>query len=449
MRSEGVLAGKRSVAAAILAGIFVLVAMLVTTAIYFYAVAAGAYIDPNSVEKGEGIHYIRYEGEGFPQTNPDNEEAHIFLVGGTDEDGYRTDAMLLVYFNPSEKELNILQIPRDLFVDTGYASRKANALYAYGKGPLMKSVLSETFGIPIENYVVINLACFKTVVDKLGGVTMDVPFDMDYEDPAQGLSIHLKQGVQTLSGEQAEGFVRFRYGYVDMDLGRMRAQQMFLSAFAKTALDAKNITKIPGIITAVFQNMKTDFTVNDMLARAAEALTLSLEDVRIFSLPGESWYYKGESGLTAYHDETMYIINNYFNPYDELITDETLMELGRNSTGTWNLDGSTLVEIDENHPKFNLNPKWDWEEYLAGQLGTNTTPEPEPEADPEPEPEPEANPEPEADPEPEPEPEADPEPEPEPEANPEPEADPEPEPEPEANPEPDDDTPPAPLPDGY
>ena len=103
MKSEGVLAGKRSVAAAILAGIFVLAAMLVTTAIYFYAVAAGAYIDPNSVEKGEGIHYIRYEGEGFPQTNPDNEEAHIFLVGGTDEDGYRTDAMLLVYFNPSLK----------------------------------------------------------------------------------------------------------------------------------------------------------------------------------------------------------------------------------------------------------------------------------------------------------------------------------------------------------
>ena len=153
--------------------------------------------------------------------------------------------------------------------------------------------------------------------------------------------------------------------------------------------------------------------VNDMLARAAEALTLSLEDVRIFSLPGESWYYKGESGLTAYHDETMYIINNYFNPYDELITDETLMELGRNSTGTWNLDGSTLVEIDENHPKFNLNPKWDWEEYLAGQLGTNTTPEPEPE--------PEANPEPEADPEPEPAPEPEPEREPEPEPEPAPE----------------------------
>ena len=415
MKSDGVLTAKRSAAAAVVAGVFVLVALVVTTAIYFYAVAAGAYIDPDSGEHGDGIHYIRYEGGSTAGQTPADEEAHIFLVGGTDEDGYRTDAMLLVYFNPSQKELNILQIPRDLFVDTGYASRKANALYAYGKGPLMKSVLSETFGIPIENYVVINLSCFKTVVDKLGGVTMDVPFDMDYEDPAQGLSIHLKQGVQTLNGEQAEGFVRFRYGYVDMDLGRMRAQQMFLSAFAKTALDAKNITKIPGIITAVFQNMKTDFTVNDMLARAAEALTLSLEDVRIFSLPGESWYYKGESGLTAYHDETMYIINNYFNPYDELITDETLMELGRNSTGTWNLDGSTLVEIDENHPKFNLNPKWDWEEYLAGQLGTNTTPEPEPE----------------------------------PEANPEPEADPEPEPEPEANPEPDDDTPPAPLPDGY
>lgn len=381
MKSNGALTGKRPVAAVILAGLFVLVAMLVTTGMYFYSVAAGAYIDPDQGDRGTGIHYIRYEGGTTPEGAARNEDAHIFLVGGTDEEGYRTDAMLLVYFNPAEKQLNILQIPRDLFVDTGYASRKANALYAYGKGALMKSVLTETFGIPIDNYVVINLACFKTVVDKLGGVKVDVPVDMDYEDPAQGLIIHLKKGEQTLTGAQAEGFVRFRYGYTDMDIGRMRAQQIFLSAFAKTALDSKNIAKIPGIITAVFQNMKTDFTVNDMLARASEALTLSLSDVRIFSFPGESWYYKGESGLTAYHDEVMYIINNYFSPYDELITGETLMELGRKEDGEWNLDGKTLVEIDENHPKFYVNPKWNWQDYLAKQLGTAT----QQPADPEPE----------------------------------------------------------------
>ena len=61
MKSDGVLTAKRSAAAAVVAGVFVLVALVVTTAIYFYAVAAGAYIDPDSGEHGDGIHYIRYE----------------------------------------------------------------------------------------------------------------------------------------------------------------------------------------------------------------------------------------------------------------------------------------------------------------------------------------------------------------------------------------------------
>ena len=73
---------------------------------------------------------------------------------------------------PSQKELNILQIPRDLFVDTGYASRKANALYAYGKGPLMKSVLSETFGIPIDYYILVDPKGFVALVDELEGVDL-------------------------------------------------------------------------------------------------------------------------------------------------------------------------------------------------------------------------------------------------------------------------------------
>ena len=79
MKSDGVLTAKRSAAAAVVAGVFVLVALVVTTAIYFYAVAAGAYIDPDSGEHGDGIHYIRYEGGSTAGQTPADEEAQMCI----------------------------------------------------------------------------------------------------------------------------------------------------------------------------------------------------------------------------------------------------------------------------------------------------------------------------------------------------------------------------------
>ncbi len=340
-----------------------------------YRSAAGAY-DPGTTVPADSGAPGKKARERAVQADPSmvrREGTYCFVVGATDNEGYRTDTMMLVFFEPAKQVLNILQIPRDLLIETGHASNKANALYAYGKGALMKSALSSAFGIPIDDYVVINLTCFRTVVDKLGGVELDVPFDMDYEDPDQDLYIHLKQGLQTLDGKEAEGFVRYRYGYVDMDFGRMNAQKMFLAAMAKTVTKPAGITKVPGLIDTVFKNMKADLTASQMLSYATKALKIPLENIRIFSLPSESWYYDGESGLTAYRTETMYIINNYFSPYDGLIENATLVEYGRKYNTEFNLDGNTLVEIDENRPTFYLNPKWDWQEFLAHQQGTAVT----------------------------------------------------------------------------
>lgn len=339
-----------------------------------YRSAAGAY-DPGESTPASAGALGKKARERAVQADPSmvrREGTYCFVVGATDNEGYRTDTMMLVFFEPAKQVLNILQIPRDLIIETGHDSNKANALYAYGKGALMKSALSSAFGIPIDDYVVINLTCFRTVVDKLGGVELNVPFDMDYEDPDQDLYIHLKQGLQTLDGKEAEGFVRYRYGYVDMDYGRMNAQKMFLAALAKTVTKPLNAVKVPGLIDTVFKNMKTDLTASEMLSYATKALKIPLENIRIFSMPSESWYYDGESGLTAYRTETMYIINNYFSPYDEMIENATLVEYGRKYETEFNLDGNTLVEIDENRPKFNLNPKWDWQEYLRKQQGGGT-----------------------------------------------------------------------------
>lgn len=354
--------------------LLVILACAMSMGLFLYTMAKGAVVPvgvvPEDPGTGEGRQVFEYTSN---RTRKEN--VHTFLLGGTDKDGYRTDAMLLVYFAPDEGVLNIMQIPRDLFVETGGDSRKANALYAYGRGPLMVSVMSETLGIEIDHYIVINLSCFRQLVDQLGGVTVNVPVNMDYEDPYQDLSIHLTKGEHTLNGKQAEGFVRFRYGYADMDIGRMKAQQIFISAMAKTVLEPSNALKIPGLISTVFDNMRTDVTVNSMLAYATQALKLSMEDVRLFTMPSESWYDKGESGLTAYRAETLYMISNYFNPYvgNDILVEGTLQELGRTGDADINLHGRTLVEIDENHPKFYVNPSWDWQSYLSAQQGEQQT----------------------------------------------------------------------------
>ena len=75
--------------------------------------------------------------------------------------------------------------------------------------------------------VSVDLQGFVALVDAIGGVTFDVPINMNYEDPYQNLYIHISKGVQTLSGADALKVVRFREGYATQDIGRMETQQNF------------------------------------------------------------------------------------------------------------------------------------------------------------------------------------------------------------------------------
>ena len=68
-------------------------------------------------------------------------------------------------------------------------------------------------------------------MDRIGGVDMYVAYDMYYSDPEQNLYINIKQGQQTLMGKDAEGFVRYRSGYIMADIARGDAQKMFISPF--------------------------------------------------------------------------------------------------------------------------------------------------------------------------------------------------------------------------
>ena len=157
------------------------------------------------------------------------------LVMGTDRQASLCDVMMLVSIDKAENTVVAVQIPRDTYA--GYTSgnyKKLNGAYnSLGGAEQTAAWLADAFGIRIDHYVCVCLDTVRRAVDAIGGVDVDIPCDMVYSDPEQGLYIKLDAGKTHLDGEGAEQFLRFRYSYVDGDVARLDAHKIFLSALYK------------------------------------------------------------------------------------------------------------------------------------------------------------------------------------------------------------------------
>ena len=136
----------------------------------------------------------------------------------------------------------------------------------------MADVIDEKFGVKADDYVSININGFRKLVDHLDGVDIYVPYNMDYDDPLQDLSIHIPKGMQRLYGADAEGFVRFRQGYREDgtmfdigDTGRKKNQLYFLQQLIKQKGTIENIGKIPGLIDILGKNVQHSIGLGDIL----------------------------------------------------------------------------------------------------------------------------------------------------------------------------------------
>lgn len=246
----------------------------------------------------------------------DGEAVKNFVVAGVDEDGYRTDLILFCQFQPAEKKVNILQVPRDTKVENNRNDKKINSAY-YSGIDVMENELYQVTGLKAENSVIVSFDAFKALVDAVGGVEIDVPIRMEYSDPAQDLYIDLQPGVQVLDGEHAEMYMRFRKdnnggGYPDGDVGRLNAHQEFYTAVADKLLSPASIFRAPKIYKAVKENVETDFTNSEIIGLMWKMIGMNTEDVQIFSLPGEGKYIGGVSYFVADQEATQELVSANF-----------------------------------------------------------------------------------------------------------------------------------------
>lgn len=149
----------------------------------------------------------------------------------------RSDVLMLFSFNPKTNETAVVSIPRDTLVYLeGVGYERINASHVFGGVEMTISAVEELLSTQIHYYAKINFQGFKTLIDSIGGVPIDVEIDMFYEDlyDVPPLKIDLKAGKQTLNGEEAVQYVRYRNE--TGDIGRVERQQKFMAALIKQLL---------------------------------------------------------------------------------------------------------------------------------------------------------------------------------------------------------------------
>ncbi|SCL89844.1 LCP family protein [Sporanaerobacter sp. PP17-6a] len=203
------------------------------------------------------------------------------------ETGNRTDTMMLCKFNFKTGETNILSIPRDTRVRIRGRKNeyKINAAYSYGGPYLAVDTVKDFLNIDLKYYVTVDYLAVKEIVDAIGGIKIDVPQDMKHND-IPSLRINIKKGFQTLDGDKAIEFLRYR-GYKEADIGRIKAQQMFIKEFIKQVLKPKNIIKLPKMINAYFDYIDTNIPLNSMVKAVTNANKLNMENVKTETIPGD------------------------------------------------------------------------------------------------------------------------------------------------------------------
>ena len=247
------------------------------------------------------------------------------LIVGTDDDGIRTDTIMIGRMNTKDHTVALMSIPRDTLIEANYQVPKINAVYANAGGgekgmESLKNRLASLLGFEVNGYVLVDLEAFVHLVDLVGGVEFDVPQRMYYNDPSQDLYIDLEKGWQTLNGQQAMGLVRFRKDYASQDIMRTQVQRDFLKALAKKCLSVTNLAKVGEMADLFAEYVLTDLSVGNLAYFGQELLKCDFENMFSYTLEGEGVYLDGISYWAIYLNKNLQIINDYFNPYDTELT---------------------------------------------------------------------------------------------------------------------------------
>ena len=285
-----------------------------------------AAVRPTSKEAKEAQKVLAAPAPGEPTTaiviGYDKRPGERSVVGS------RSDTVMLLRADPGTKAVTLMSFPRDLAVEIpgckGHPSftGRINEAYTYcGPRGTLETVKQLT-GIPINYMITVNFSAFIRIVDRLGGVYLDV--DRRYFNDNSGLApgstyatIDLHPGYQRLTGKEALDYVRYRH--TDSDLYRVVRQQQFIKAFKQQVSSTWTVFQLPGIVNAVTDNVevakggKDPLNADEVLGYARLAYQLpagNFQQVHIENITEDP----GSFLLSASEEEIQKAVEKFTNP---------------------------------------------------------------------------------------------------------------------------------------
>ena len=227
---------------------------------------------------------------------------NILVLGDDSHHNYaiwRTDSIMVIAIDRENGQVGIISIPRDLYVDIpDYGMERVNVADYIGEvreypggGPALASrVISESLGIPTQHYVRVHLGGLSTLVDALGGVTVDLDCPLyEYEFHKNKVTGEYDRSLWTLpagkvllDGANAKKFATYRYA--TSDFSRSSRQQQIIWALRNRALEVNLIPKIPELWSALGELYSTDLTLVDVIRLAQFGMELDSSNVHSLSL---------------------------------------------------------------------------------------------------------------------------------------------------------------------
>lgn len=206
------------------------------------------------------------------EVDPNIDNVSILIIG-VDENEHRgnagnsrSDTLMLATFNKDEKSVKLVSIPRDSYVYVPEIGRedKITHAHAYGGPKATIETVENLMNIPVDYYVRVNFHAFVDVVDAIGGIDVDVPYEFQESDSMDRRdAIHLYPGEQVLDGEEALAFARTRK--LDNDIERGKRQMEVVNAVADKATSIGSVFKFDDLIAAVGNNMNTNMSFKEMM----------------------------------------------------------------------------------------------------------------------------------------------------------------------------------------
>lgn len=202
--------------------------------------------------------------------------------------GNRSDTMMIVHIPADRKNIQVMSLMRDFWVDIpGHGKAKLNAALAYGGVPLAVQTIEGIIDSRIDHVAIVDFQGFKGITNALGSVTVDNPIAFSSKDK---VTEHFAKGKITLNGERALMFVRERHAFADGDYQRVRNQQLFIKAVMGKTLSSETLTNpvtISNLVSAIAPFMAVDSGLNSgyAVALGLELRDIRVDNVRFFTMP--------------------------------------------------------------------------------------------------------------------------------------------------------------------